>query len=320
MSTPELTVIVPSHDRPLRLRWLLNALEEQTLERKFWEVVVCHDSADGETDTLLDSHPLAADGTLRSIRLPPGSAPPGANRNAAIKVANGATIVFTDDDCRPPPEWLERVRDSVRSHPGAVVQGPIWGDPDEFAIRYSAFHRTQDHIWAPRPWAECCNIVYPRALLERIGGFPEDVYTGEDTSLHRRALDAGAAYVGDQAMLTYHAIEDSSFVGQLRGAWRWRDLPLLYKRHPELREHLPLWFFWKRTHVWLPLALLGVRLALHDSAGWLLTVPWAIQRQARPGTRGRIRYFAEMPAWAAIDLTEMAAMFVGSARYRTVVL
>ena len=40
---PDLTVAVASHERPLRLRWLLNALEEQTLERARFEVVVCHD-------------------------------------------------------------------------------------------------------------------------------------------------------------------------------------------------------------------------------------------------------------------------------------
>ena len=34
--TPEIAVVVPSHDRPLRLRWLLNALEEQTLDRSRW--------------------------------------------------------------------------------------------------------------------------------------------------------------------------------------------------------------------------------------------------------------------------------------------
>ncbi|MDX6659127.1 MAG: hypothetical protein QOH62_3920, partial [Solirubrobacteraceae bacterium] len=44
MSEPLISVVVPSHDRPLRLRWLLNALDEQTLAREQWEVIVAHDS------------------------------------------------------------------------------------------------------------------------------------------------------------------------------------------------------------------------------------------------------------------------------------
>src|SRR4051812_3550920 len=124
---PELTVVVPSHDRPLRLRWLLNALEAQTLDKALWEVVVGHDSAGPETEELLTTHPLAKAGVLRHASLPPGTAPPGANRNAALKLARGRTLVFTDDDCRPPERWLETVRAAVERNPGAIIQGRVEG-------------------------------------------------------------------------------------------------------------------------------------------------------------------------------------------------
>ena len=85
--TPEIAVAVPSHDRPLRLRWLLNALEGQTVERARFEVIVGHDSAGPETEALLRDHPLARAGALRAVRLAPGTAPPGRNRNAAWRGA-----------------------------------------------------------------------------------------------------------------------------------------------------------------------------------------------------------------------------------------
>jgi len=56
--TPEIAVVVPSHDRALRLRWLLNALEEQTLPRERWELIVAHDSSTPETAALLAAHPV----------------------------------------------------------------------------------------------------------------------------------------------------------------------------------------------------------------------------------------------------------------------
>src|SRR6478672_2900983 len=80
----ELSVIVASHDRPLRLRWLLNALEAQTLDRALWEVVVGHDSAGPETEELLTTHPLAQAGVLRHVRLEPGTGTP--RRPAAEEV------------------------------------------------------------------------------------------------------------------------------------------------------------------------------------------------------------------------------------------
>src|SRR4051795_3420857 len=83
--TPEVSVVVASHDRPVRLRWLLNALEEQTLAPGRWEVIVAHDSG-ADTETLLRSHPLARAGGLRHLRLAPGTGP-AAKRNAAWRAA-----------------------------------------------------------------------------------------------------------------------------------------------------------------------------------------------------------------------------------------
>src|SRR3954451_19273139 len=102
---PRLSVVVPSHDRPLRLRWLLNALEEQTLDRSRWEVVVAHDSTGPETEALLRDHPLAKAGVLRHLSFAPGPGP-AAKRNAAWRLSRAPTVLFTDDDCRPPADWL----------------------------------------------------------------------------------------------------------------------------------------------------------------------------------------------------------------------
>src|SRR4051794_41815669 len=104
----ELTVAVASHERALRLRWLLNALEEQTVPREHFEVVVCHDSAGEETERLLREHPLARAGVLRHVRLPAGSGAAARQRNEAWRAGRAPGAGFTRDDCRPPPRRLRR--------------------------------------------------------------------------------------------------------------------------------------------------------------------------------------------------------------------
>ena len=317
---PEIAVVVPSHDRPLRLRWLLNALEEQTLPTDRWEVVVSHDSAGPETERLLNEHPLAAAGVLRHVTQPPGSALPGRNRNAAWRLARAPLIAFTDDDCRPPADWLEKALAAARRHPGAIVQGATMPDPDEGEIGRAAPYSHSQAIWPPTLRAECCNIVYPREVLERCGGFPEDMLVGEDTALALAATELGVPYVGATEVVTRHATEELSLVRLVRGAWRWQGLPLLVKRHPRTRELFPLGLFWKRTHAWAPFAALGVALMRRSRLAAVLTVPYLVHATpTRHGShpRGRFRAAFELPGRAALDVSEMVALAWGSVKHRT---
>jgi GT2 family glycosyltransferase len=320
---PEIAVVVPTHDRPLRLRWLLNALEEQTLARERFEVVVARDSLDEPTAELLATHPLARDGTLRHVQLTPGTGGPGANRNAGWRAANAPLVAFTDDDCRPPPEWLERALAAARRHPGAIVQGATVPDPEELHLERASPHAHTQRVHPPTPWAQTCNILYPRELLERVGGFYEDPAWGEDTDLAVRARQAGAPYEAAPEVVTYHAVEPQSLARRLRGIWRWQDLAHMVKTHPELRDELPLWIFWKRTHVWIGPAAAGALMARRSPAWAALALPWLVHtlpQQYGTGPRSRLRALSELPSRTAIDLLEVAAMVRGSVRFRTVLL
>jgi glycosyltransferase involved in cell wall biosynthesis len=282
-----LSVVVASHDRPLRLRWLLNALEEQTLDRSLWEVVVAHDSSGPETEALLRSHPLAVAGMLKHLTFAPGPGP-AAKRNAAWRLARSETIVFTDDDCRPPADWLSKALAAVERSPGAIVQGTTRVDPDELAVRQHAPHARSQEVTPPTPFAQTCNIAYPRALLDQVGGL----------------------------------VEATTLPARLRETWRWQHLAYIVRRHPQLRAHMPLRLFWKPSHAALPLALMGLSLSRRRPLALLLAAPWVVI--ARPsygsGPRGIARAASELPARLAIDVAETAAMARGAVRHRTPML
>jgi len=324
VTSPELSVVVASHDRPIRLRWLLNALAEQTLDRALWEVVVGHDSSGPETEELLASHPLTRAGILRWRRLEPGHGKAAAHRNAALEFARSPAVVFTDDDCRPPADWLEKVLAAVRTHAGAIVQGPVLPDPDEWATLRSPHPRTQRFIDVPRASAECANIAYPREIVDRLGGFDETLETAEDTDLNMRALATGAEYVGDQRMLTYHAVEEGSLLSRIRDCGRWQGLPQLVRRHPGIRRQYTLRIFWRPSHLWLPVALLGLLRGRRNPLWSLFALPWLSYpfRAANHGTdaRGRLRTVMELPGLAAIDIAEIAVLARGSIRWRSLLL
>jgi GT2 family glycosyltransferase len=319
---PEVAVVVPSHDRPVRLRWLLNALAEQTLPRARWEVVVCHDSMGPETEELLRGHPLATAGTLRHLRMEPGSAAAAAKRNAAWRAARAPLIAFTDDDCRPTPHWLERALAAAAAHPGAILQGTTEPDPDEAAVLRGSPWAHTNFVRPPTVWAEMCNIFYPRELLERVGGLDPGLASGEDTDVALRALATGAEMVAAPELVVYHAVDDPWLLSRIRSLGRWQDMARVVKRHPQLRRALWGAIWWKREHAALAGAVLAATAGRRRPAARALALPWLVRSLRHRGhrPRGILRGLSELPGRAALDGAEMAVLARGSATYRTILL
>jgi GT2 family glycosyltransferase len=174
MSDPVVTVVIPSHGRPQRLRDCLEALAAQTLQEP-WDLVVIDDGSPEplSPDGLgIDSHP-----GWRLIRQ--ANAGPAAARNRGVREARGEFIAFTDDDCRPEPAWLEALMRAVRERPGALVGGTtINGLPEElFAstsqlivdLVYEHFNTEPDNAY----FLTSNNILCPRERFVAVGGFDE---------------------------------------------------------------------------------------------------------------------------------------------------
>jgi hypothetical protein len=175
----------------------------------------------------------------------------------------------------------------------------------------------------PGPWFQTCNIAYPRALLERLGGFDESFWeaAGEDTDLGWRAVEAGARVVYEPAAFNWHAVHDPGAWALIRGSQKWRLIVRNVKRHPQLRASLHRGVFWKPAHERLALSLVGVGLAVHARrTTWVAAAlaPYlALHRTQHGSYAGTL---AALPAHAALDAAEVVAMLRGSVEARTLML
>jgi GT2 family glycosyltransferase len=320
VSAPAVGVVIASHGRALRLRWLLNALEEQRAAGSF-EVVVVHDYEPAERARLLDDHPLVRTGAARLLAIARGSGSPARQRNLGWRAARASLIAFTDDDCRPEPEWLAALVAAAHAHPGAIVQGATRPDPFEQDVMAAPHIRTLT-VTPPTSRAQTCNILYPRAVLEALGGFDEHAVVGEDVDLALRARAAGVALAAAPAAVVHHAVEAFTLPGIVRQNWKWRHLPWLLARHPELRRECRLGVFWVPRHGRLALAAAGMAAARAHPALALLGLPYAAEALSRrgPGARAHAVALAELPGQACADAAELATYAIGSARHRTLVL
>ncbi len=112
---PSISVVVPTHDRPLALSRCLEALAAQTVEDEIEVIVVDDGSRAGEeVAAVVARHPSA-----RLVRRSGGG--PAAARNAGALVAQGAFLCFTDDDCAPGPNWAERLVQTLQGGADAAA-------------------------------------------------------------------------------------------------------------------------------------------------------------------------------------------------------
>jgi len=319
---PRVSVVVSTYQRAHLLPALVSALEAQTLDPSSFEVVIADNAATDDTRSVLDDlqrrSPL--DLTVVHADQNRGAA---AGRNLAWRSARAPIVAFTDDDCQPQPKWLEAGLAAMEH--ARIVVGRTGPPPEQEILTSGPFARTL-RVDEPR-FFETCNVFYRRSDLEAHEGFEKGFgIGGEDTDLALRVIaDGGSDTVAfaDDAVV-HHDVRPSDFMAALRETLRWTDLPLVVRRHPEVRSTLlHRRLFWREAHPTALLAALGIGLAAARRRPLLLllTVPWVRLRVTRlPLTPGPRRRWVVLPGALVLDLLEVAVMVRGSIRHRTLLL
>jgi hypothetical protein len=231
---PLVSVVVSTYNRPARLARLLDGLSVQTLPAAQFEVVVVDNGSGPET-----AHVLAAERARGRLALICArhavTLGPAGGRNAGWRLARAPLVAFTDDDCVPASAWLEQLLALASEHAGAVVQGQTQPDPSEQDKAGLLSHTVRIEWLGPQ--FQTCNILYPRAVLEALGGFDERFGlepAGEDTDLAWRAIESGCPMVFAPEAVVYHGVQRLSVAGTLALAARWSEVTRVFARHPQL--------------------------------------------------------------------------------------
>lgn len=115
----DVSVIIPTYQRPAKLATCLRTLARQTLPS--YEVLVGLDGPDAESERAAAEAWKDGRGELRVV----GCARQGLNgvRNELLKLARGAVLVSVNDDVLAVPEFLAAHAAAQRESRGAVVSG-----------------------------------------------------------------------------------------------------------------------------------------------------------------------------------------------------
>ena len=245
-TTPELSVVIATHNRAQMLRRCLDSLAAQTADPASFEVIVANDGSSDGTAAMVDG--IATPYKLRHLRLAQGGQPRA--QNAGIEAAAAPICLTLDDDIVASPTLIEAHIAGHREDPrtigvGALTQAPI-ADDDWFALAVSRGWAEHYENLAQRPanWTDCfgANVSFPRQALLDAGGIATDLVVAFDFDIALRLSQRG--YV-PRFLPAAHGVHDDKRKGTratLRDATRQGTMHVeLFRRYPERLTELLSW-------------------------------------------------------------------------------
>ena len=238
---PRFSVVVPAYQAEQTIGRCLEALAHQTVSRGCYEILVVDDGSTDGTAARVQAH--------SNVRLlTQNHKGPAAARNAGVEHSQGEIVLFTDADCEPLPDWIERMGaafvDGVVGAKGAYLtrQGELVARfvQIEYEDKYErmAGEPTIDFV-------DTYAAAYRRDILIAEGGFETafPVASVEDQEFSFRLARRGYRMVFVPEARVYHW-------GHARDAWSYARKKfrigywkvMVHRRHPDklLRDsHTP---------------------------------------------------------------------------------
>lgn len=185
----ELSIVVPTRDRPLELEQMLAAVAAGTLPPDRFEVIVADNGVGARTAEVVAEW---AGRFHRLVRVPVPAPGLHAGRHAGLAVARADLLVFADDDIIANPRWLEAIIAAFGDAKVGLVGGNnlprFAAPPPAWLARLWKLRRTHGR-WIealsvldfggtardiPPQFVFGCNFAVRRRVLLEAGGFHPD--------------------------------------------------------------------------------------------------------------------------------------------------
>ncbi|MGA9722984.1 MAG: glycosyltransferase [Candidatus Binatus sp.] len=234
LDTPSLSVVVIGRNEGNRLvRCLESVAAMRQVGRAPELIYVDSASSDGSLER-------AAQLGAEVISVTPLRLSPAVGRNAGWHAARGAIVLFLDGDMTVMPDFVER---TIVEFADPKV-GIVFGDCRESNPQGSIYIRILDLDWiVPVGPVEYCGgaALIRRDLLERVGGYNENLIAAEDTELCSRVRAIGYTILHVDRLMVRHDLAITKFSQYCRRAFR---SGYAYAEVSERirRSDLPVWY------------------------------------------------------------------------------
>lgn len=227
----KVSVVIPTFQREALLQRCLSALFNQTLAFEFYEILVIHDGPHPQFNAFRERCRQGDDrGVVRIYQTATRNGPAVA-RNTGWRLAQGAIIAFTDDDCIPARDWLERglacFSDPVLAGISGRIVVPVSGSPTDYERCTS---------WLQQSPFATANTFYRKTALASCGGFDENFTAAwrEDSDLYFTLLEQGYVLASADDAVVEHPVRRAPWGISIFEQKKSRFNALLFRKHPAL--------------------------------------------------------------------------------------
>jgi len=189
------SVVIPVFNEQERIGILLSDLRERVATEIDIEIIVVDNHS---TDNSLAIASEYADRVLREH----GSV--AHLRNAGASKANGTILVFLDSDISLDREWERQlvVTTADQTLGDEYITGSWVRVPADASFLERLWFRPLEDL--PHSHVNSAHMIIPRQFYLRLGGFSEDLVSGEDSDLCFRAERAGGVVAERRSLVAYH--------------------------------------------------------------------------------------------------------------------
>lgn len=226
-----ISIVIPVYNGAKTIASCLEALFNQTVPRSKYEVIVVDDGSTDETRHIIRAYDVRL--------LVQSNKGPAAARNLGVKRAKGEIILFTDADCAPSRDWIERMIAPFANREIVGVKGVYKTRQKELVARFVQIEYEDKYDKMRKDkyidFVDTYSAGYRKTVLVENGGFDPAFpkASGEDVEFSYRLAQKGYKMVFAPQAVVYHHHVDS--IGEyLRrkyyiGYWR----VMMYRKHPQ---------------------------------------------------------------------------------------
>ncbi|MFC1577576.1 glycosyltransferase [Thermodesulfobacteriota bacterium] len=189
------SVIIPVFNDPKGIRKALGALTNQSYDSRFFEIFVVDNGSTDETLSVVKQFICQFPDLIQIVNenKKQGSY---AARNAGIKIVKGNLIAFTDSDCIPEFNWLERGVEAFKIQKHSVAAGHIemffsHSKPNVWEYYDASHNLNQESYVKNYGFGTTANLFVLKKLFDRYGLFLDNLKSGGDYEFCRRMVKGG---------------------------------------------------------------------------------------------------------------------------------